>query len=89
MTTREKINALEGEMLQQMAAMKKSDGKSSKCYKMGISFAEEYPKDYEEYIAANHRYNSIEEELSPLYEQLAKEEAEEIGRKEADDGNTI
>ena len=89
MTTRERIEALEAEKLAAMAVMRESDGKSSKCAKLGISFAETYPKDYSEYTNANHRYNSIEEELSPLYEQLAKEEAEEVGRKEADYGNTI
>ena len=77
MNTREKIEALEAEKLAMSAAMRESDGRASKCAKLGISFEDTYPKDYNAYKVANERYNAIEAELAPLYEELEREEAEE------------
>ena len=50
-------------MLEMHAAMAKSDAKASKCEKMGLSFMETYPQEYQEYLAANRRFNELEEEL--------------------------
>ena len=74
MTTKEQIENLEAEKLSMMAQMKESDGRSSKCAKMGISFEDTYPEDYAKYVSANQRYNEIEEQLVPLYEELKQEE---------------
>ncbi len=77
MGTRSKIEALEAEKLELRAKMEASDGRTSKCAKLGIPFKEAYPDDFAEYKKANTRYNQVEEELRPLYVQLKEEEEAE------------
>lgn len=57
------IQRINEQMLEMHAAMAKSDAKASKCEKMGLSFMETYPQEYQEYLAANRRFNELEEEL--------------------------
>lgn len=84
MEVREEIKKLETEMLFLKSEMQKSDGRASKCAKLGISFKEEYPIDYQNYVDSNRRYNEIEKELEKLYEEEREEinEMEEFKSKE-------
>lgn len=78
METIGKINQLESRQLELKTVMQKSDEHALKCAKLGISFADTYPHDFEAYEAARVEYNTNEGELSALYGQLEAEEAEGI-----------
>lgn len=56
------------------ALMASSDKDLMKCMKFGLSFAETYPEEYSEYIAANEEYNDLGERIAALREQLKAEE---------------
>ena len=68
---------LETRKLALKAEMSSSDDRSAKCQKLGISFKETYPQDYENYLASNQAYNEVEKELKPIYEELAELEEQE------------
>ena len=73
--TQLQINALEARQCELERIMQKSDAHASKCQKLGLSFAEQYPEDLEEYQAANDEFNRNEEQLTGLYAQRDAEEA--------------
>lgn len=75
MNTQEQINALESRQLELQAIMAKSDAHAAKCAKLELKFSQAYPKDLEEYQAANAEYNSNEETLESLRKTLAEEQA--------------
>lgn len=75
--TQEKINELESRQLELLGQMSASDAHASKCAKLGVSFAEEYPDELAAYIAANKEYNENEAILAELYEQLKNEKPED------------
>lgn len=77
MTTREKISALESRQLKLRAIMADSDAHASRCQKLGLSFAENYPDELDAYRKANDEFNVHETELAELYAQLKREEEEE------------
>lgn len=66
MKTLLEYNVRQSELKEIMAA---SDKYASKCYKLGISFAETYPDKYAEYVAANEEYNANEIAMQPLIEE--------------------
>ena len=73
MTTQVKIDRLKERLLALEATMAKSDAHLCKCAKLGVTFAETYPAEYEEYKAANEEYNKVELELEELQAQLDNE----------------
>lgn len=46
--------------------IERGDEHATKCVKMGISYKEEYPEEYDDYIIALEQYNSNEEELKKI-----------------------
>lgn len=78
METQQQINKLESRQLELLAKMKESDAHASKCAKLGLQFAEQYPDELAAYEAANAEYNANESKLAALHEQLSNEmEADE------------
>lgn len=69
------INALEARQNDLRLIMAKSDAHAAKCSKLGLSFAETYPAELEEYQAANVEFNENEERHAFLCEQLAAAQA--------------
>ena len=53
-------------LLELASIMSKSDAHASKCTKLGISFKDEYPDEYNEYTQAREDYNSLENEIIAL-----------------------
>ena len=66
MTEIEQLENLQARQLELLAAMKKTDGIASKCTKLGKPFKDEYPNEYDDYIAANTEYNSNEADIERL-----------------------
>lgn len=56
------LQACDEELLALQAAMIKSDAHASKCAKLGVSYKDTYPEEYEEYLKVNGRYNEVESE---------------------------
>ena len=46
------------------ATMAESDAHAAKCIKIGLTFKEEYPKEYTAYEAAREEYNTLEAEAN-------------------------
>ena len=82
------ITKIESRQQELMLIMTQSDAHASKCAKLGLSFKDEYPKDYEAYVSANEEYNRNEQELMRLHEAKAQQEEalEERGREPASVG---
>ena len=53
--------------------MSKSDAHASKCSKLNISFKDEYPTEYDEYVAAREQYNVNEAEIQKLKDAPVEE----------------
>lgn len=49
-----------------MSIMRESDAHASKCIKLGLTFADEYPEEYKVYEDAREKYNSNEAEIAEL-----------------------
>lgn len=60
----ERLNELRAQLEEVRVEMTKTDGKASKCQKMGLNFQETYPEGYAAYMEANARYNAIEAEMA-------------------------
>ena len=73
--TQQQLNALEARQNDLRLAMAKSDAHAAKCSKLGLSFAETYPDELEEYQAANAEFNENESIIAEVREQLAAEQA--------------
>ena len=84
MTTQVKIDRLKERLLALEATMAKSDAHLCKCAKLGVTFADTYPAEYEEYKAANEEYNKVELELKVLQAQLDNEVPEHPEMEEHD-----
>ena len=54
--------------------MGKSDIRASKCSKLGLTFAEEYPVEYAEYCSAREQYNANQERIAELESACIEEE---------------
>ena len=68
-------------LLELASIMSKSDAHASKCTKLGISFKDTYPDEYNEYTQAREDYNQLEKNLAAL-ENVEVEE--EIGDEQAE-----
>ena len=77
----DKLQSLKERLEIARVRMTSSDGKAAKCAKKGISFAETYPEDFAEYIAANDEYNAIERNIAEIEAIEAEEATEEITPK--------
>ena len=54
--------------------MSKSDAHASKCSKLNISFKDEYPTEYDEYVAAREQYNTNQERIAELESACIEED---------------
>ena len=61
-------------LLELASIMSKSDAHASKCTKLGISFKDEYPNEYDEYTQAREDYNQLENEIIALESVEVEEE---------------
>ena len=80
MTTAEKeerIARIQERLLELASIMSNSDAHASKCTKLGISFKDTYPDEYDEYTQAREDYNRLESEIITL-ESIEVEEEELI-----------
>lgn len=65
------INEQQTELL---ATMAKSDAHASKCAKLNLTFAEEYPEEYKEYCSAREQYNTNQERIAEFESVCIEEE---------------
>jgi hypothetical protein len=72
----EELNKLQSRQLELLQIMSKSDAHAAKCAKLGVKFSDEYPNELKEYEAANAEYNSNEETISALKEDIKSEVVE-------------
>ena len=54
------------QQLNLLSVMAKSDAHASKCAKLGLVFADEYPEEYQEYCSAREQYNNNQERIAEL-----------------------
>lgn len=62
------------QQLNLLSVMAKSDAHASKCAKLGLVFADEYPDEYEEYCSAREQYNANQERITELENTRIEEE---------------
>ena len=62
------------QQLNLLSVMAKSDAHASKCAKLGLVFADEYPDEYEEYCSAREQYNANQERIAELESSCIEEE---------------
>ena len=62
------------QQLELLSVMANSDAHASKCAKLGLTFAEEYPEEYEEYCSAREQYNANQERIAELESACIEEE---------------
>ena len=77
MTTAEKEERLahiQEQLLELASIMSKSDAHASKCVKLGVSFKDMYPNEYNEYTQAREDYNQLEKDLAALESVEVEEE---------------
>ena len=74
----ERMARIQERLLELSSVMSKSDAHASKCTKLGVSYKDNYPNEYKEYIKAREDYNQYEKDLFAL-ENVEVEE--EIGGK--------
>ena len=84
MTTSEKEERtarIQERLLELASIMSKSDAHASKCVKLGLSYKDTYPNEYNEYTQAREDYNNLEKEIITLE---SVEVEEEIGDEQAE-----
>ena len=74
----ERMARIQEQLLELASVMSKSDAHASKCVKLGLSYKDNYPNEYNEYIKAREDYNQLEKELVALE---SVEVEEEVGGK--------
>ena len=62
------------QQLNLLSVMAKSDAHASKCAKLGLVFADEYPEEYHEYCSAREQYNANQERIAELESACIEEE---------------
>ena len=62
------------QQLNLLSVMAKSDAHASKCAKLGLTFAEEYPEEYAEYCSAREQYNANQDRIAELENACIEEE---------------
>ena len=70
----ERMARIQEQLLELASVMSKSDAHASKCTKLGVSYKDNYPNEYDEYIKAREDYNQLEKELVALESVEVKEE---------------
>ena len=70
----ERMARIQEKLLELASIMSKSDAHASKCTKLGISFKDTYPDEYDEYTQAREDYNQLEKELATLESVEVEEE---------------
>ena len=71
----ERLTRIQERLLELASIMSKSDAHASKCVKLGLSYKDNYPTEYDEYIKAREDYNQLEKDLAAL-ESIEIEEEE-------------
>ena len=74
----ERMARIQERLLELASIMSKSDAHASKCIKLGLSYKDNYPNEYDEYTQVREDYNKLEKELVALE---SVEVEEEIGGK--------
>ena len=62
------------QQLNLLSVMAKSDAHASKCAKLGLVFADEYPEEYHEYCSAREQYNDNQDHIAELESACIEEE---------------
>ena len=70
----ERIARIQERLLELASIMSKSDAHASKCVKLGLSYKDNYPNEYNEYTQAREDYNQLEKELVALENVEVEEE---------------
>lgn len=70
----ERMTRIQEQLLELASIMSKSDAHASKCIKLGLSYKDNYPNEYDEYIKAREDYNSLEKDLTALESVEVEEE---------------
>ena len=70
----ERMARLQELLLELANIMQKSDAHASKCTKLGVSFKDIYPNEYNEYTQAREDYNQLEKDLVALESVEVEEE---------------
>ena len=78
----EKIARIQERLLELASIMCKSDAHASKCVKLGLSYKDTYPNEYNEYTQAREEYNKLEKKLATL--ESVKVEDEIIDEQRAE-----
>ena len=70
----EKIARIQEQLLELASVMSKSDAHASKCVKLGLSYKDTYPNEYNEYTQAREDYNQLEKDLAAIESVEVEEE---------------
>ena len=70
----ELLRKVNEQQLNLLSVMAKSDAHASKCAKLGLTFAEEYPEEYAEYCSAREQYNANQDRIAELENACIEEE---------------
>ena len=70
----ELLRQINEQQLNLLSIMAKSDAHASKCAKLSLTFADEYPDEYKEYCSARIQYNANQERIIELENTLIDEE---------------
>ena len=70
----ERMARIKERLLELASIMSKSDAHASKCVKLGLSYKDNYPDEYNEYTQAREEYNSLENDLAVLESVEVEEE---------------
>ena len=70
----DRIARIQERLLELASIMSKSDAHASKCVKLGLSYKDTYPNEYDEYVKAREDYNSLENEIITLESVEVEEE---------------
>ena len=70
----ERLTRIQEQLLELASIMSKSDAHASKCVKLGLSYKDTYPNEYDEYTQAREDYNNLENEIIALESVEVEEE---------------
>ena len=70
----ERMARIQERLLELASVMSKSDAHASKCTKLGVSYKDNYPNEYNEYTQAREDYNQYEKDLVTLESVEVEEE---------------
>ena len=70
----ERMARIQERLLELASVMSKSDAHASKCTKLGVSYKDNYPNEYDEYTQAREDYNQLEKDLVNLESVEVEEE---------------